>query len=213
VLRVGLTGGIGAGKSEVSRLLAAHGAVVIDADALAREVVAPGSEGLAAVVEQFGADVLGPDGSLDRAAMAARVFTDPTARARLEAIVHPRVRALAAAREAAAVAADPSAVVVHDVPLLVETGQRDGYDLLLVVDVPTQVQVDRLVRVRGMREAEARARIAAQASREQRLAAADVVLDNSGNLDDLARRVGDVWEAVLRSPRPNPGPQSPGPQS
>jgi dephospho-CoA kinase len=213
VLRVGLTGGIGAGKSEVSRLLAAHGAVVIDADALAREVVAPGSEGLAAVVEQFGADVLGPDGSLDRAAMAARVFTDPTARARLEAIVHPRVRALAAAREAAAVAADPSAVVVHDVPLLVETGQRDGYDLLLVVDVPTQVQVDRLVRARGMREAEARARIAAQASREQRLAAADVVLDNSGNLDDLARRVGDVWEAVLRSPRPNPGPQSPGPQS
>ena len=213
MLRVGLTGGIGAGKSEVSRLLAAHGAVVIDADALAREVVAPGSEGLAAVVEQFGADVLGPDGSLDRAAMAARVFTDPTARARLEAIVHPRVRALAAAREAAAVAADPSAVVVHDVPLLVETGQRDGYDLLLVVDVPTQVQVDRLVRVRGMREAEARARIAAQASREQRLAAADVVLDNSGNLDDLARRVGDVWEAVLRSPRPNPGPQSPGPQS
>lgn len=213
MLRVGLTGGIGAGKSEVSRLLAAHGAVVIDADALAREVVAPGSEGLAAVVEQFGADVLGPDGSLDRAAMAARVFTDPTARARLEAIVHPRVRALAAAREAAAVAADPSAVVVHDVPLLVETGQRDGYDLLLVVDVPTQVQVDRLVRARGMREAEARARIAAQASREQRLAAADVVLDNSGNLDDLARRVGDVWEAVLRSPRPNPGPQSPGPQS
>lgn len=213
MLRVGLTGGIGSGKSEVSRLLAAHGAVVIDADALAREVVAPGSDGLAAVVEQFGADVLGPDGGLDRAAMAARVFADPGARARLEAVVHPRVRSLAAAREAAAVAADPSAVVVHDVPLLVETGQQDRYDLVLVVDVPPQVQVDRLVRSRGMDEAEARARIAAQASREQRLAAADVVLDNSGTLADLASRVSDVWEAALRSSRPNPGPQSPGPHS
>jgi dephospho-CoA kinase len=141
------------------------------------------------------------------------VFADPTARARLEAIVHPRVRALAAAREAAAVAADPSAVVVHDVPLLVETGQQDGYDLVLVVDVPVEVQVRRLVAARGMDEAEARARIAAQASREQRLAVADVVLDNSGTLADLARRVSDVWQTALGSPRPNPGPQSPGPHS
>ena len=211
MLRVGLTGGIGSGKSEVSRLLAGHGAVVVDADALAREAVAPGSEGLAAVVESFGPDVLGPDGGLDRAAMAARVFADPSARARLEAIVHPRVRALAAAREAAAVAQDPDAVVVHDVPLLVETAQQAAYDLVLVVDVPVDVQMRRLVEARGMAPAEARARIAAQASREQRLAVADAVLDNSGTLADLARRVGDLWRTVLVSPRPNPGPPSPGP--
>lgn len=196
-MRVGLTGGIGSGKSEVARLLADHGATVIDADELAREVVAPGSDGLAEVVAAFGPDVLAEDGSLDRQAMAARVFVEPSAREALEAIIHPRVRRRAAEREAAARSVDPSAVVVHDVPLLVETGQQDRYDVVLVVDVPPEVQVERLVTLRGMDEAEARARIAAQAKREQRLAVADIVLDNSGTLDELARAVDDVWREHL----------------
>lgn len=196
--RIGLTGGIASGKSVVSRLLRELGATVVDADLLAREVVAPGTDGLAEVAQEFGTDVIGDDGSLNRPAMAERVFNDPSARARLEAIIHPRVRARAAQVEAAALAADPHAVVVHDVPLLVETGQQSSYDLVLVVDVPTQVQIDRLVEHRGMSEDEARARVAAQASRRQRLAAADVVIDNSGTLDDLARRVTRVWDEHLR---------------
>jgi dephospho-CoA kinase len=204
--RVGLTGGIGSGKSEVARLLADLGAVVVDADRLARQAVAPGTDGLRAVVEAFGAEVLAPDGSLDRQAVARRVFADPQARVALEAIVHPRVRAAAAALEAAVRADDPDAVVVHDVPLLVETGQRDAYDVVLVVDVDEDVQVQRLAAARGMSEAEARARMAAQASREQRLAAADVVVDNNGTLDDLARRVQQIWPDVLRSQRLNPEP-------
>jgi dephospho-CoA kinase len=195
--RVGLTGGIGSGKSAVSALLRQHGAVVIDADALARDVVGAGTAGLAEVEQTFGPDVIAADGSLDRAAMAATVFADPAARERLEAIIHPRVRAQAAALEAAARAADPDAVVVHDVPLLVETGQYRDYDTVLVVDVPAQVQLDRLVRLRGMSPAEARARIGAQSSREQRLAVADVVIDNSGTLADLARRVGRAWRDHL----------------
>ena len=195
--RVGLTGGIGSGKSAVSALLRQHGAVVIDADALARDVVGAGTAGLAEVEQTFGPDVIAADGSLDRAAMAATVFADPAARERLEAIIHPRVRAQAAALEAAARAADPDAVVVHDVPLLVETGQYRDYDTVLVVDVPAQVQLDRLVRLRGMSPAEARARIDAQSSREQRLAVADVVIDNSGTLADLARRVGRAWRDHL----------------
>lgn len=196
--RIGLTGGIASGKSVVSQLLRELGATVVDADLLAREVVAPGTDGLAEVAREFGTDVIGDDGSLNRPAMAERVFNDPSARARLEAIIHPRVRARAAQVEAAALAADPHAVVVHDVPLLVETGQQSSYDLVLVVDVPTQVQIDRLVEHRGMSEDEARARVAAQASRRQRLAAADVVIDNSGTLDDLARRVTRVWDEHLR---------------
>jgi dephospho-CoA kinase len=196
-LRVGLTGGIGSGKSEVARLLARHGAVVIDADRLAREAVSVGSDGLAEVVAAFGTDVLTADGSLDRAAVAARVFADPQARARLEAIVHPRVRAAAGSLEAQARSRHPDAVVVHDVPLLVETGQQHAYDLVLVVDVPEQVQVQRLVQHRGMTQEEARARIAAQASRQQRLAAADLVVANDATLAALARRVGQVWDQVL----------------
>lgn len=196
--RIGLTGGIASGKSVVSQLLRELGATVVDADLLAREAVAPGTDGLAEVAREFGTDVIGDDGSLNRPAMAERVFNDPSARARLEAIIHPRVRARAAQVEAAALAADPHAVVVHDVPLLVETGQQSSYDLVLVVDVPTQVQIDRLVEHRGMSEDEARARVAAQASRRQRLAAADVVIDNSGTLDDLARRVTRVWDEHLR---------------
>lgn len=202
-MRVGLTGGIGSGKSAVSSLLAELGATVVDADLLAREAVAPGSPGLAEIAAEFGDDVVGPDGSLDRPAMAAVVFSDPTARQRLEAIVHPRVRARAAEIEAAALAADPSAVVVHDVPLLVETGQQDSYDVVLVVDVPRDLQVARLVSARGMDEAEARSRIAAQADRDARLAAADVVIDNSGTLDDLARRVEQVWQEHLRFASPD----------
>lgn len=198
-VRVGLTGGIGSGKSAVSSLLADLGATIIDADWLAREVVSPGSPGLAEVVREFGQAVIGADGALDRPAMAAVVFADPSARQRLEAIIHPRVRARAAEIEAAARAADPAAVVVHDVPLLVETGQQSAYDLLLVVDVPTEVQVHRLVALRGMDETEARSRIAAQASRDERLAAADVVIDNSGTPADLARRVREVWTERLRS--------------
>jgi dephospho-CoA kinase len=197
VLRVGLTGGIGSGKSEVAKRLAAHGAVVIDADALAREVVAPGTEGLAEVVKEFGEDVLTNDGALDRAALARIVFADPAARRRLEAIVHPRVRARAAALEAKAVAADPTAVVVHEIPLLVETGQADDFDVVIVVDVPEETQVERLVR-RGMTRDEALSRIAAQASRQERLAHATIVIDNSGDLDDLDEKVRQVWEELRR---------------
>jgi dephospho-CoA kinase len=193
-----LTGGIGSGKSEVARRLAAHGAVVIDADLLAREVVAPGTEGLAEVVKEFGEDVLTSDGALDRAALARIVFADPDSRRRLEAIVHPRVRARAAALEAAAVAADSSAVVVHDIPLLVETGQAERFDVVIVVDVPEEIQVDRLVRMRGMTRDEARSRIAAQASRQERLRAATIVIDNSGDLADLDGKVHRVWEELRR---------------
>jgi dephospho-CoA kinase len=193
VLRVGLTGGIGSGKSEVARLFARHGAVVVDSDALAREVVAPGTPGLAAVVEAFGPEVLRPDGSLDRERLAALVFADPEARARLNAIVHPLVGAAAAARVAAA---PPDAVVVHDVPLLVEAGLAGGFDAVVVVDAPVEVRLDRLTGRRGMARADAEARIAAQATREQRLAVADHVIVNDGTLDRLAERVAEVWAAL-----------------
>jgi dephospho-CoA kinase len=193
VLRIGLTGGIGSGKSEVSRLLGRHGAVVIDADRLAREVVEPGTPGLAEVVETFGPGVLAADGSLDRPALGARVFGDDDGRRRLEAIVHPRVRARAAELEAAA---GPDAVVVHDIPLLVETGQADGFDGVIVVDVPAEVQVQRLVTQRGMSEDEALSRIAAQASREQRTGVADWIIDNTGSLADLEATVARVWKEL-----------------
>lgn len=197
-LHVGLTGGIGSGKSEVARLLAARGAVVVDSDVLAREVVAPGTDGLTEVVAAFGPEVLTPAGELNRPALGRLVFADPSARARLEGIVHPRVRRRAA-EIAAAAAAD--AVVVHDVPLLVETGQQDRFDEVVVVDVPEEVQVDRLVRVRGMDEGDARARIAAQASRTDRLAAATVVIDNSGSLGALRARVDEVWDDLVARTR------------
>jgi dephospho-CoA kinase len=189
VLRIGLTGGIGSGKSTVSALLAARGAVVIDADRIAREVVEPGSRGLAAVVDAFGDGVLAPDGSLDRPALAGVVFADPGARARLDGIVHPLVRARAAELAAAA---PPDAVVVNDVPLLVETGQAASYDLVLVVEADPDTRVARLVR-RGLTEEDARARIAAQATDEQRRAVADVVLDNSGTPEELAVQVDRFW--------------------
>ncbi|GAA3151083.1 dephospho-CoA kinase [Kribbella aluminosa] len=193
MLRVGLTGGIGSGKSAVSERLAARGAVVIDADVLAREVVARGTDGLAEVVAAFGPGVLTADGDLDRPALGKLVFGDETARRTLEAIIHPRVRLRSAQLEAAAADRSPSAIVVHDIPLLVETGQADRFDLVLVVDVPVEVQLERLTAQRGMAAAEAEQRIASQASRADRLAAADVVLDNSGSLEELDRRVAEVW--------------------
>jgi len=200
VLRVGLTGGIGSGKSEVSRRLAAYGAVLIDADVAAREVVVPGSPGLARIAEAFGDDVLGPGGSLNRERLGEIVFRDPGLRAKLNAIVHPLVREWMAAAERAAVqAADPPGpIIVHDVPLLAESRGKDAFDLVIVVDVPPARQVERLVSQRGMAPDQARARMAAQASREQRLAVADIVIDNSGSLDDLDRRVADVWADLVR---------------
>jgi dephospho-CoA kinase len=191
---VGLTGGIGSGKSTVSARLAELGAVVIDADVLAREVVAAGTPGLAEIVAAFGPEMIGPDGELDRAGMGRRVFGDDEARARLEQIIHPRVRARAAEIEAAAGA---DAIVVHDIPLLVETGQADSFDVVLVVDAPPELQVQRIVEQRGMSEAEARARIAAQAGRVQRLAAADHVLSNDGSLAQLQAAVEQVYMDLL----------------
>jgi dephospho-CoA kinase len=189
VLRIGLTGGIGSGKSTVSRLLAEHGAVIVDADVIAREVVEPGTPGLAAIVEAFGRAVHTADGSLDRPALAAVVFADPGARAQLDGIVHPLVRARAAELEAGA---PPDAVVVHDVPLLAETGQASSYDLVVVVEADPGTRVARLVQ-RGLTAEDARARIAAQASDEQRRAIADVVLDNSGTPDELEAQVDRFW--------------------
>lgn len=190
MLRIGLTGGIGSGKSTVGRLLAERGAVVIDSDVLSREAVAVGTSGLAEIVEVFGPGVLTPLGELDRAAMGRLVFGDAAARARLEAIVHPRVRAAAEQIESAAA---PGAVVVHDIPLLVETGQADRFDTVIVVDAPDHVQVERLTDRRAMTMDEARSRIAAQASREKRLAAADHLVLNDGSLDQLRAAVDAVW--------------------
>jgi dephospho-CoA kinase len=177
----------------VASRLGELGAVVIDSDVLAREVVAKGTDGLAEVVKAFGDGVLTPAGELDRPAVGRIVFGDEAARRMLEAIIHPRVRARAAEIETAA---PVDAVVVHDIPLLVETGQADRFDVVLVVDVPVDVQLERLTTQRGMAEAEARQRIASQASREDRLAVADVVVDNSGTLDDLDRRIAEVWDGL-----------------
>jgi dephospho-CoA kinase len=199
VLRAGLTGGIGSGKSEVSRRLAAHGAVVIDADVAARAVVAPGTPGLARVVEAFGAGVLGPDGALDRDRLGAIVFRDPASRTALNAIVHPLVGEwMRAAERAAGAAADGDLIIVHDVPLLAENRRAGDFDLVIVVDVRPELQLERLVSQRGMTPDQARARMAAQASREQRLAVANLVIDNSGTLADLDRRVAEVWAELTR---------------
>jgi dephospho-CoA kinase len=195
VLRVGLTGGIGSGKSTVGALLAEHGAVVIDSDALAREVVAAGSTGLAAVVDVFGPEVLTAAGELDRAAMGRRVFADPAARARLEAVIHPLVRRRAAEIEAAA---PTDAVVVHDIPLLVETGQAGSFDVVVVVDAPVELQIDRLTRERGMTAEEARSRIDAQASRGERLAVADHVVANDSTPAALREAVDRLWTQLSR---------------
>lgn len=193
MLRVGLTGGIGSGKSEVSRRLAALGAVVLDADAAAREVVEPGTPGLKRIAETFGPAVLRPDGALDRARLAEIVFADEAARENLNAIVHPLVHEhMRAAEQAAVRAGGDDIVIVHAVPLLAEGGRAGEFDLVIVLDLPSKTQVGRLA-ARGMPEEQARARMAAQASREQRLAIADIVIDNSGTLADLDHRVSEVW--------------------
>lgn len=186
MLRVALTGGIAAGKSEVARELVKHGAFLIDADQLAREVVAAGTPGHAAIVERFGAEILGSDGEIERDRLAEIVFSDATARSALNAIVHPLVRAAAAARERAA---PPGSVVVHDIPLLVETGQQGGFDVVVVVASSPDLQLRRLVEVRGLTPAAAAARIAAQAPLAEKLAVADIVIDNSGSLAYLREQV------------------------
>jgi dephospho-CoA kinase len=199
MLRVGLTGGIGSGKSEVSRRLAALGAVVLDADKAAREVVAPGTPGLAQVAAAFGEGVLLPDGSLDRPKLGRIVFGDEAARAKLNGIVHPLVHQhMAAAEERAVADGGDTAVIVHDVPLLAEGGQARsaGFDLVIVVDVPPETQAARLTGTRGMTAEDVAARMAAQATREQRLAIADIVIDNSGTLADLDKRVSEVWKEL-----------------
>ena len=193
MITVGLTGGIGSGKSEVARLLAEHGAVVVDADALAREAVAPGTPGLEAVVAEFGPGVLAADGSLDRPALGRLVFADGAKRAALEAIVHPYVGRRS--RELMAAAAD-DAVVVYDVPLLVEKSLQDGYDVVVVVDATDETRLTRLMAGRGMAEDDARARMTAQATREQRLAVADHVVPNDGDLDGLRQQVAALWAAL-----------------
>jgi dephospho-CoA kinase len=190
MLRVGLTGGIGAGKSEVTRRLAELGAVVIDADVLAREVVGPGTEGFEEVVRHFGPGVVTGRGDLDRAELAARVFDDADERRVLESIVHPRVRARAAEIEKAV---DADAIVVHAIPLLVETGQAGSFDVVIAVEAPRADRVRRLVADRGMTEEHARSRIDSQASAGQRTEVADVVIDNTGSLQELRARVDQVW--------------------
>ena len=194
--RIGLTGGIGSSKSTVADLLADLGASVIDADAIAREVVDPGTEGLRALVEAFGQGILAADGTLDRQALAGLVFHDTAARERLNAILHP----LIARRTAEIIGGLPEdAVMVHDVPLLAELGMQGAYELVVVVDAPDEVRVQRLI-ARGLREADARSRISAQSSREDRLAIADLVIDNSGSLESLREQVMQAWPTVAGRP-------------
>lgn len=195
MLRVGLTGGIGAGKSAVAKRLAERGAVIIDADRLAREVVAAGTDGLAEVVAAFGPEVLGADGELDRPALGQRVFTDEAARKQLEAIIHPRVRARTAELTAGAPA---DAVVVNDVPLLVETGLSPAYHLVLVVSASEPTRTRRLIETRGMTAGQAADRISAQADDAHRQAAADVVIDNNAGLAELDAQVDRLWRERLR---------------
>ncbi len=194
-LRVGLTGGIASGKTAVSDRLAELGAYVIDADVLAREVVAPGEPALAALVERFGDGILTADGHLDRARLGAIIFSDERARRDVERIIHPAVRRRAADLESHV---PDGAIVVHVIPLLVETGQADQFDRVVVVDVPDEVQRARLQQRNGHDEASARARIAAQATRADRLAAADFVVDNSGDRATLSRQVDRLWASLSR---------------
>jgi dephospho-CoA kinase len=189
-VQIGLTGGIGSGKSSAARRFGELGALVIDADLVARQVVEPGTDGLAAVAAEFGPEVLDPRGRLDRAALARIVFTDEAARRRLNGILHPRIRAQVAARIAEA---PPGTVVVQDVPLLAETGQAALFDLVVVVETPVELRLERLARDRGMTAAEARSRMATQATDEQRRAVADVVVVNAGSLDDLRAEVDEIW--------------------
>lgn len=194
MLRIGLTGGIAAGKSLVSNMLGDLGAVVIDADVLAREVVEPGTAGFGEILDRFGGHLVLADGSLDRARLGELVFEDADARRVLNDIVHPRVRAAAGVLEREA----PSdAVVVHVIPLLVETGQQDAFDAVLVVDVPQEVQMDRLMERNSLTREQALARLAAQASREDRLVAADWTIENTGDVEATGRAVRDLWRGPI----------------
>lgn len=193
MVRVGLTGGIAMGKSTVSEYLRAHGAIVIDADAIAREVVEPGTPGFAQVVAEFGEGILDDSRSIDRPRLASLVFGDDTARKRLEAIVHPLVFQRIVELEEQA---PKDAVVVHDLPLLAESGRADSFDVVVVVDAPMEAQIERMVRDRGWTEEQARARIAAQASSEARRAIATHLIENTGTREDLARRVGEVFGEI-----------------
>jgi len=194
--RIGLTGGIASGKSTASARFVELGAVVIDHDALARAAVEPGTIGLDEIEDVFGPDVLAPDGSLNRAALASIVFADADALSQLNRIVHPEISRMAAEREAAAAAADPGAVIVHDIPLLVETGQADTFHLVVVVHTPAEQRIERLTRLRGASEEDARRRVRAQATDDERLAAADVVLDGSGPAEALRAQVDSLWSRL-----------------
>jgi dephospho-CoA kinase len=192
MVRVALTGGIASGKSMVAAELAARGAIIIDADVLAREVVEPGTPALAAIIDRFGEQVV-TEGRLDRPRLAQLVFADPLARRDLERIVHPAVRVRAAELERAA---GPAAIVVHVIPLLVETGQQGDFDLVVTVDVDHETQIQRLVARNGFTRAEAESRIAAQASREDRKIAADVVVDNTGSVTQLREQIDELWAGL-----------------
>lgn len=198
---IALTGGIASGKSTIAARLAEHGAVVVDADRIVRDVQQPGSEVLARIVEEFGTDMIGPGGTLDRARLGGAVFGNQDALARLNAIVHPAVRAESQRRFAHALTADPTAIVVYDVPLLVEARIDDPWDLIVVAEAPAGMRQQRLVRDRGMDPADAAARIAAQAPDAQRRAIADVVIDTSGTLENTVRRTDRLWRRLRAGTR------------
>jgi dephospho-CoA kinase len=210
---VALTGGIASGKSTIARRLAEHGAVIVDADQVVRDVQQPGSPVLAAIAAEFGAGMLRPDGSLDRAGLGARVFGDPAAVTRLNAIVHPAVRAESQRRFHEAFAADPAAVVVYDVPLLAEARLSDPWDLIAVAHAPAEVRLRRLVELRGLDDKDAAARIASQVSDDERLGIADVVIETAGSLEDTLRQTDELWHNLaehLRGTREYPGSTSDG---
>lgn len=194
---IALTGGIASGKSTVARRLSEHGAVHVDADKLAREAVAPGSHGLQRIRERFGEDLITPNGELDRAALGRRVFADSAALLDLNAIVHPEVRELADRRFAAAAAADPEAVVIYDVPLLVEAKVQWAWDLVVVVEAPTEVRVQRMVELRGMSREDALSRVANQADDAQRRAIADVIIDTSGSEEHTLEQTDRLWAQLV----------------
>jgi dephospho-CoA kinase len=210
VLRVGLTGGIASGKSEVSKRLGAHGAFIIDGDLGARAVVEPGTPGLAAVAEAFGSGVIRPDGALDRPRLGEIVFGDPAALAKLNSILHPLIWSWMDDQDVAARAdAEGDVIIVVDNPLLIEMHRTHTVELVIVVDIPVEVQVERLISARGMTAEQARARIAAQTSREERLAVADIVIETAGTLEDQDRRVAEVWADLQnRLAQAEPGPRT-----
>ena len=193
---IGLTGGIASGKSTIASRLASHGAVVVDADRIAREVVEPGTPALAAIAERFGDGVIAADGTLDRPALGAIVFGDPEALQALNGITHPAVMAESTARFRAAGEADPEAIVVYDVPLLVESANEYRFDRVVVAHAPAETRVERLVSLRGMDRAEAERRIRSQASDDERLAVADVVIDTGGTLDQTLAQVDSLWQEL-----------------